>query len=294
MPIDVRDTRMRNVIDEDTLPERVATGFKFAEGPVWHPYEHFLLFSDVAGNRMLQWRAGGGVRTYRDNSGMANGNAYDRVGRLVTCEHATSRVSRTEPDGTITTVVDRYIDSELNSPNDVIVKTNGDIYFTDPDFGRREFFGVPRAADLPFKGVYRIDAKENISLLVDDFDQPNGLCFSSDETRLFVNDTSRMHIRCFPVLPDGLLGEGWVWATMKSDADGAPDGMKLDSQGNLFCCGPGGIHVFDPVGICLGVIGTPEVAANFTWGDDDLRSLFVCASTGLYRFRVKYPGLPSF
>jgi gluconolactonase len=175
-----------------------------------------------------------------------------------------------------------------------VVKTDGSIYFTDPTFGRNEYYGIPRDSELSFRGVYRIDSTGKLSLLVDDFAQPNGLCFSLDERLLFVNDTERMHIRVFPLLPNGLLGDGSVWGVTEGDGEGAPDGMKIDSEGNLYCCGQGGIHVFDPEAVCLGVIRTPEVSANFTWGDEDLRSFFICASTGLYRIRVKIPGVPSF
>jgi gluconolactonase len=285
---------MRHIVGDDVSLEQVAGGFEFIEGPVWHPREDFLIFSDIAGDRMLRWSADQGISTFRMPSGMANGNAYDQSGRLITCEHATSRVSQTDLNGAITTLADRYEGSALNSPNDVVVKTDGSIYFTDPTFGRNEYFGVPRDSELSFRGVYRIDPTGELSLLVDDFAQPNGLCFSLDEGLLFVNDTERMHIRVFPLLPNGLLGDGSVWGVTEGDGEGAPDGMKIDSEGNLYCCGQGGIHVFDPEAVCLGVIRTPEVSANFTWGGEDLRSLFICASSGLYRIPVKIPGVPSF
>jgi gluconolactonase len=285
---------MRHIVGDDVSLEQVAGGFEFIEGPVWHPREDFLIFSDIAGDRMLRWSADQGISTFRMPSGMANGNAYDQSGRLITCEHATSRVSQTDLNGVITTLADRYEGSALNSPNDVVVKTDGSIYFTDPTFGRNEYFGVPRDSELSFRGVYRIDPTGELSLLVDDFAQPNGLCFSLDEGLLFVNDTERMHIRVFPLLPNGLLGDGSVWGVTEGDGEGAPDGMKIDSEGNLYCCGQGGIHVFDPEAVCLGVIRTPEVSANFTWGGEDLRSLFICASSGLYRIPVKIPGVPSF
>ena len=155
--------------------------------------------------------------------------------------------------------------------------------------------GVPRPQELTFQGVYRIEPDGGaLTLLVDDFDRPNGLCFSVDERRLFVNDTNRGHIRVFDVRPNGTLTNGRVWAETQGEGKGAPDGMKIDSEGHLYCTGPGGIHVFDPEATCLGVIRVPENAANFTWGDDDLRSLFIAASTSLYRVRVKVPGRPVF
>ncbi len=158
-----------------------------------------------------------------------------------------------------------------------------------------EYYGVPREPELAFRGVYRIDPKSGeLKLLVDDFDQPNGLCFSLDEKRLFVNDTMRQHIRVFDVTADGTLANGRVWAETTGEGEGGPDGMKIDSQGNLYSCGPGGIHVFDPNGVSLGVIRMPEHTANFTWGGDDFRTLFITASSSLYRTRVTVPGRPVF
>jgi gluconolactonase len=209
----------------------------------------------------------------------------------VTCEHATSRVSRTEHDGSITVLASHHGDKELNSPNDIIVKQDGAIYFSDPSYGRLEYFGVLREPELDFQGVYRIAPEDNaLTLLVDDFAQPNGLCFSLDETRLFVNDTDRGHIREFDVAPDGSIANSRIWAETVGEGPGAPDGLKIDSAENLYCSGPGGVHVFAPDGTCLGVILTPEVTANFTWGDSDMCSLFLTSSTSLYRIRVKVPG----
>jgi gluconolactonase len=154
---------------------------------------------------------------------------------------------------------------------------------------------VPRPQDLSFQGVYRVDPDgSNLTLLVDDFAQPNGLCFSLDESRLFVNDTERQHIRVFAISPQGELTGGAVWAETKGEAPGAPDGMKIDSCGNVYCCGPGGIHVFDPSGHMLGLIRTPEPTANFAFGDEDLKSLYITASSSLHRLRVRVPGLRLF
>jgi gluconolactonase len=169
---------------------------------------------------------------------------------------------------------------------------DGGIYFSDPPYGRAEHYGVPRPQELTFQGVYRVgpDPRSPV-LLADDFDRPNGLCFSLDGRRLFVNDTARKHIRVFEVAEDGTLRGGRVWAETKGEGAGAPDGMKLDSAGNVYCCGPGGIHVFEPSGTALGVIRVPEYTANMAWGDPDLRSLFITASTSVYRIRVQVPGL---
>jgi gluconolactonase len=275
--------------------ERIATGFGFTEGPVWHPGERTLIFSDIPGNRMHRWTDAHGTTTFRVPSNMANGNAYDRQGRLVTCEHATSRVTRTEHDGTVAVLASHHEGRQLNSPNDVVVRSDGSIFFTDPTAGRREFYGIAREPELGFRGVYRIAPDGRLCLLVDDFDQPNGLCFSSDERRLFVNDSPRRHIRVFDVSSDGELTSGVVWAEVGgAQGDRVPDGMKIDSEGNVWCAGPGGIHVFAPDATRAGVVSFPEDVANFTWGDDDMCSLFATASTSVYRVRVTIPGLRAF
>jgi gluconolactonase len=226
---------------------------------------------------------------------MANGNTFDREGRLLSCEHATSRVTRMKRNGTLEVLATDYLGKELNSPNDIVVSRVNSIYFTDPNYGRRAYFGVARAPELSIQGVYRIDGDgPRLTLLVDDFLQPNGLCFSLDGWRMFVNDTERQHIRVFNVGPTGDLTGGVVWAKTVGEGPGAPDGMKIDSRGNVYCCGPGGIHVFDPSSNSLGVIPTPEPCANFAFGDDDLRTLFIAASSSLYRMRVRVPGLRVF
>jgi gluconolactonase len=295
MAIEIRDVLFRKVVGEAVALERLGTGFAFTEGPIWHPRERHLTFSDMTGDHMRRWTAAGGVKTFRQPSNKANGNTYDRAGRMLTCEHATSRVTRTEPDGTIAVLATHYRGKQLNSPNDIVVKGDGWIYFTDPTYGRMPYYGVERAPELDFRGVYRVEPDgSGLTVLADDFAQPNGLCFSRDETRLFVNDTERGHIRAFDVRADGLLSGGAVWAEVKGNGSGAPDGMKIDRDGNLYCCGPGGLHVFAPDARALGVIETPEVVANFTWGEDDLKSIFLTASTSLYRTRTKTPGVALF
>lgn len=295
MTIEVRNSRLADIVAVDGETEKVAGGFAFTEGPLWHPYEHFLLFSDIPGDRIHRLSLVDGVTTFRAPSGMANGNTFDGSGRLISCEHATSRVTRMDHDGSVVTLADRYDGRQLNSPNDVVVGEDGSIYFTDPTYGRQDIsVGVAREPELPFQGVYRIHPDGALDLLADDFAQPNGLCFSLDGRQLFVNDTDRMHIRVFPVLPDGGLGASTIWAELAGDGMGAPDGMKVDTAGNLFCVGPGGVHVFDPDGSCLGVLRVPEHPANFTWGDPDLRSVYICASTSLYRVRVQIPGCAAF
>lgn len=275
--------------------EKLATGFLFTEGPVWHQRGRFLLFSDMPGDHLRRWSAAEGISTFRKPCHMSNGLTYDRQGRLLTCEHASSRVTRTEPDGRIVTVASHFGGKELNSPNDIVCRSDGAVFFTDPPYGRAKYYGLERPQELAFQGVYRVGSDPvHPELLADDFDRPNGLCFSLDERRLFVNDTARKHIRVFEMTPGGGLTGGRVWAETRGDAPGAPDGMKLDGAGNVYCCGPGGIHVFDPDGRLLEILEVPEYAANFAWGDEDLRSLYVTASTSLYRVRRETPGLPVF
>jgi gluconolactonase len=296
MSVEIRDPAFTEVVGGADLPlELVADGFEFTEGPIWHPYEKHLTFSDIPNNQMRRWTPDGTVTMFRNPSNKANGNTYDRQGRMLTCEHATSRVTRTAADGTVTVLASHYNGQELNSPNDIVVKSDGHIYFTDPTYGRMTYYGVVRPTQLNYQGVYRMDEDGgNLTLLAADFQQPNGLCFSLDEHRLFVNDTDRMHVRVFDVRSDGRLAGGSVWAELTGEGQGGPDGMKIDSAGNLYCCGPGGVHVFAPDAHCLGVIRVPEVVANFTWGEDDMQSLFLTASGSLYRARVRTAGVPLF
>jgi len=292
--VSIRDPRFEQIVGPGVEFERIATGCLFTEGPLWHSREHYLLWSDMPGDHLRRWSARDGVSTYRKPCNMSNGLTWDRQGRLLACEHASSQVTRTEGDGRISPLATHYQGKRLNSPNDIVCATDGGIYFSDPPYGRAKFYGVPRDQELSFQGVYRAgsDPKSPI-LLVDDFDRPNGLCFALDGRRLFINDTARKHIRVFDVKADGTLSGGRVWAETVGEGAGAPDGMKIDSSGHVYCCGPGGIHVFDTEGVCLGVILTPEHAANFAWGDSDYRSLYITASTSVYRIRVMVPGLPA-
>ena len=292
---EIRDGRFRQVIGANVELERVATGFQFLEGPVWHPYERFLIYSDILGDCIYRWSPEDGVTVFRRPGHMANGNTLDQQGRLLTCEHATSRVTRTGHDGQTEVLASHYGNKELNSPNDIVVKRDGTIVFTDPNSGRGPRFGIARVQELPFQGLFRLDPADNsLVLLADDFSKPNGLCFSLDEKHLFVNDTDRGHIRMFDVQPDDTLANDRVWATLTGEGIGVADGMKIDQEGNLYCAGPGGIHLFDAGANCLGVIRMPEHTTNLAWGDDDLHSLYVTAATSLYRLRIKTQGLPAF
>lgn len=290
LDLEVRDDRLLDLFDRNEEIITVSAGFQFTEGAMWNPAGKYLVFSDIAGNRMYRLDPPGRVSVYRDPSNKANGNYYDRQLRLVTCEHATSRVVRQEADGSVVTLQSHYDGEELNSPNDIIVCHDGRVVFTDPIYGRREFFGVPREQPQPVCGVYTfMPGEEKAVLLTGDFDQPNGLCVSPDERLLYVNDTVRMNIRRFTFDRDAVR-DGTVFATVQGEGDGAPDGMKIDEAGHIVCTGPGGLHFFTPEGVCLGVLRTPARVANFTWGDEDLRTLYLCAGSSLLSLRMRVGG----
>ncbi len=291
----VLDDAFEKLVDPNEKLTPVAPGFRFLEGPAWHHVDQILYFSDIPGNAIYRLDKSGSVTMFRPNSYLANGNTLDRRGRLITCEHGTSRVSRTETDGSYQVLASRYEGKGLNSPNDIVVKSDGAIYFTDPNPGRMPRVGIPRAQELPFQGVYRLEPEAGkLTLLVGYLLKPNGLCFDLDEAFLYVNDTDTGKIHRFPVKPDGATGEGEVWAVLEGKGKGVADGMKFDSAGNLYCCGPDGIHVYDRSARCIGKILTPEVCANFTWGGDDFRTLFMAATSTLYSLRVRCPGRPLF
>lgn len=268
--------------------EKVATGFRFTEGPVWDRIGKLLLFSDIPANQIRKWESGDTTTVFREPSGNSNGLTYDKQGRLIACEHGNRRVSRTEPDGRITVLADRFEGKRLNSPNDVVVKSGGSVYFTDPPYGVG-----PESRELDFQGVYRIKPEGGLDLLVKDFAMPNGLAFSPDEKRLYIGDSSQhRHIRVFDVKPDGTLENGRVFADLSDPKPGAPDGMKVDTEGRLFSTGPGGVWVFAPDGTHLGTIATPEGPANCAWGESGWRTLFITAGTSVYRIRLKAAGVP--
>jgi gluconolactonase len=290
--LEIRDGRLTGIVGTQAEFERIATGCLFTEGPLWHPQGEYLLWSDMPGDHLRRWSKLDGVTTFRQPCNKSNGLTWDRQGRLLACEHASSQVTRTETDGRITPLATHHEGQQLNSPNDIVCAQDGGIYFTDPPYGRAEFYGVKRPQELSFQGVYRVGADpRKPTLLADDFERPNGLCFSLDGRRLFINDTARQHIRVFDVRPNGTLAGGALWAETRGEGKGAPDGMKLDSAGNVYCCGPGGIHVFSPEAVDLGVIQGPEYTANFAWGEADLRALFITASTSVYKIRTVIPGL---
>ncbi len=289
------DECFRVLIVADATFETLAEGFRFTEGPTWHPVHRHVTFTDIPSSCIHRWHAGSGeTEVLRDPSFMTNGTCYDRQGRLLMCEHESSRVTRLEDDGGITVLADNWEGQELNSPNDIVVDAHDAIWFTDPLYGREAATGVVRDPGLPFRGLFRINADGSLDLIDDDYDGPNGLCFSPDRRRLYVNDSERQHVRVYEIDDAGQASGGGVFAeTLDDDGSlgyGSPDGMKIDRAGNVWCAGPGGIHVFDPTAALLGVVLTPQFPANFCFGGDDMCSLFVAAGTTFVRLPVVCPG----
>jgi gluconolactonase len=283
--MDNKDT-LQAIRDGNAQVEKVASGFEFTEGPVWHPHG-FLLFSDIPANTIYEWTPNQQSKIFRRPSANANGNTLDREGRLITAEHSNRRVSRTEKDGAVVTLASRLESKRLNSPNDLVVKSDGSIYFTDPTYGIK-----PEQKELGFSGVYRIAPDGTLTLLVTDFVAPNGIAFSPDEKKLYVNDSEQSHMRVFDVKPDGTLENGRIFAELKdSSQQGVPDGMKVDKEGNVYSTGPGGVWVFSSSGNLLGKIEVPETAANLAWGESDYKTLYITASNSLYRIRLKIAGM---
>lgn len=287
------DWLLHELIDSDSGLEVLADGFQYTEGPVWDAARNRLIFSDIPGNSMWSWSDLHGLRPYRIPSKMANGNLICRDGSLISCEQATSRLVREGTDGSLNIIADRWNGCELNSPNDLVERSDGLIYFTDPTYGRQSFAGVERPIPLPFRGLFRLDpASGDLTLMAKDFIQPNGLCFSPDQRYLFVNDSEAFHIRRFVVNSDGNLSGGDCWVKTVGTGFGSPDGMKTDHAGNVFCCAQGGIQVFSPDAVFLGTIRTPEEAGNLAFGAAGFDSLFITASTRLLRARLKSPAFP--
>ena len=291
---DVRRREFTSFVDPDALVRQIGSGFEFTEGPIWHPTENYLLFSDMPGDVRRRWDEAGGVREVMRPANKCNGMTYDADLNLVICEHATSSLVRLSPDGRREVLASHFEGKELNSPNDVCVRSDGTIYFTDPWFGRMPVYGVERPRELGWQGVFRVSPAGKLDLVVDkrQFDQPNGLCFSPDESKLYINDTTRTLIRVFDVAPDGSLSHGRLFAQgiQSSREAGVPDGMKCDAKGNVWVTAPGGIRVYSPRGAQLGTVRIPEMPANLHWGGEGWRTLFVCATTSVYAVETKVGG----
>ncbi|HEU5220214.1 MAG TPA: SMP-30/gluconolactonase/LRE family protein [Gemmatimonadales bacterium] len=303
--VDRKSEALDALVPRDAVMEKLAGGFGFVEGPVWVAEGNYLLFSDPNNNVIYRWNPDGQVSVYRTKSGYAgvdiseykqpgsNGLAIDGEGRLTIDQHGNRQVLRVERNGSLTVLADRFEGRRLNSPNDLVYKSDGALYFTDPPFGLPLGF-VDQRKETPFSGVYR--ARDGVvTRLVTDLSGPNGLAFSPDEKFLYVDnwDPARKVIMRYPVNADGALGAGSVFfdITGSVPGDDAWDGLKVDVAGNLYAAGPEGIYVLDPSGKHLGTIHTPEHVANFAWGDGDRKSLYITASTGLYRLRMGLAGI---
>jgi gluconolactonase len=307
-PIRRIDPAFDKLVSPNAKVEKVADGFQFVEGPVWFRPGAYLLFSDIPGNVILQWSPSGGKMVFRDHIFAdsfppgkqvgTNGLTLDKLGRIIAAEHGNRRISRIGRDGKLTVLADRYEGKRFNSPNDVVVKRNQDIYFTDPPFGLlNPGQGLEDALKSPlrelnFNGVFRITPEGKVDAVVKDLALPNGLAFSPDEKLLYVANSAGKTWSVYDVKPDGTLAGGRIFFDAgKETGEGVPDGMKVDTAGNVWAAGPGGILVISPRAKLLGVIQFPEVPANCAWGDADGKTLYVTARTGLYRIKTNIAGI---
>src|SRR5436305_7686319 len=285
-------SEFETLIDPYAPVGQVGTGFDFTEGPIWHPVDHYLLFSDMPGDVRRRWDPRRGVVEAKRPSNKCNGMPSDAELNLIVCEHATSSLIRELPDGRPEVLASQFQGQELNSPNAVCVHSSGAIYFSDPWYGRMPVYGIERPRQLGFQGVYRLaPGGGEPKLLVDRylFDQPNGLCFSPDERQLYVNDTTQALIRVFEVEDDGSISNPRVFASgIRSELEpGVPDGMKCDQRGNIWVTAPGGVWVYSASGDLLGKVRLPELVANLAWGGPDFRTLYLTATHSVYAIPTK-------
>lgn len=298
MPHTVVDPRFTALMDANAPVVQLGSGFTFTEGPLWHPVEKHLLFSDMPADVRRKWTPDGRVAEVMRPSNKGNGMTYDGDLNLLVCEHSTSSVARFRPDGKREVMASHFEGRELNSPNDICVRSDGAVFFTDPTYGRMDHYGVKRPLQQGFQGVYMLPPGHrpgDEAVLVSDrymFSQPNGLCFSPCEKFLWVNDTDQANIRMFDVGGDGRLRNARIFASGISDAlkPGRPDGMKADRDGNIWVTAPGGVWVYSFDGLLLGKVEAPEMVANLHWGGDNWDTLFLCACTGLYSVQTKTRG----
>lgn len=297
------DPRLDEIVPRGAKLERIAEGISWAEGPVWDRTAGYLLFSDVPNNSILKWEANKGLSLFRKPSGYSgrapfagrepgsNGLTFDREGRLVFCQHGDRRVVRLEKDGSVTALADRYEGKRFNSPNDLVFKSNGDLYFTDPPFGLPKAFDDP-AKELPFQGVYRLGRDGRVALLSKEVKAPNGVGFSPDESRLYVADSDRALWFVFDVQADGTLGPARVFfdgTELAKERPGVADSLKVDIHGNVFGAAPGGIWIFSPEGKLLGRFELGAPTGNCAWGEDG-STLFIASNHFLYRIRLTTKG----
>jgi gluconolactonase len=284
---EVRDEAgFKKIVPAGAKLERLATGMKFTEGPVWLAESGgCLVFSDIPSDELKKWTAKDGLTVFRKPSFNANGNTVNRAGRLITCEHSGRRVSLLNRKGVLRTLVDRYDGRKFNSPNDVVVKSDGTVWFTDPPYG------LPKGEAKEQEGnyVYRFEPKtKTITIVVKDFDMPNGLCFSPDETKLYIADSGKPHhLRVFEVKADGTLAGGEVFCQIDK---GVPDGIRCDAQGRIFSSAGDGVHIFAADGKLIGKILVPETPANLCFGGADGQTLFITAQTSLYSIPLLVKG----
>ncbi|MCP4562241.1 MAG: SMP-30/gluconolactonase/LRE family protein [Bosea sp.] len=298
--VEVLDPRFHRIVPGSARMERLWTGARWSEGPAWFPAHQTLVWSDIPNNRMLRYDAlTGEVGTFRQPARNSNGNTVDRQGRLVTCEHGGRQVTRTEHDGSITVLASHYQGKRLNSPNDVVVKSDGSIWFTDPDYGiLTDYEGDKAESEIGRCNVYRIDPQSGaLTIVADDFVKPNGLAFSPDESALYIADTGASHdpengprhIRKFAVTGDGAkLGASSVFATCTA---GLFDGFRFDVSGRLWTSAADGLHVYDPDGTLIGKVLVPEVVANLCFGGPKRNRLFICGTTSLYALMTHTNGV---
>jgi gluconolactonase len=293
--LEVLDERFRSC-DGDGWTERLFTGCRWTEGPAYFPAGRYLVFSDIPNDRMLRFdEITGAVGVFREPAGYANGHTVDRQGRLISCEHGTRRVTRTEHDGSITVLASHYDGKRLNSPNDVVERSDGSIWFTDPSYGiDSDYEGHKAPSEIGACHVYRIaPGGGEVRIAADDFVRPNGLAFSLDERQLYIVDTRHKHIRVFDVASDGILSGGQVFATCDA---GTFDGIRLDEAGRVWAAAHDGVHCFDSDGTLLGKLRIPEIVSNLTFGGAKRNDLFITATSSVYRLRLKvtggrYPGM---
>jgi len=292
--LEVLDDRFRTV-GGDQWMQRLHTGCRWTEGPAYFPAGRYLVFSDIPNERMLRYdETTGAVGVFREPSGYANGHTVDRNGRLVSCEQGHRRVTRTEHDGSVTVLADRFEGKRFNSPNDVVERADGSIWFTDPSYGiDSDYEGNKAPSEIGACHVYRIDAAGGVRIVADDFERPNGLAFSPDERAIYIADTRREHIRRFDAAADGTLTGGEIFATCDA---GSFDGLRLDDAGRVWAAAHDGLHCFDPDGTLIGKLLVPEIVANFTFGGPKRNQLYITASTSLYGIRMtigaaRYPAL---
>ncbi|WP_031158323.1 SMP-30/gluconolactonase/LRE family protein [Streptosporangium roseum] len=274
----------------DDRVERLHTGCRWAEGPVYFPAGRFLVWSDIPNDRMLRWdEMTGAVGPFRQPAGYTNGHTVDREGRLVSCEQGNRRVTRTEHDGSVTVIADRWEGRRLNSPNDVVVKSDGSIWFTDPSYGiDTDYEGHRAESEIGACHVYRVDpAAGEVRAVAEDFVRPNGLAFSTDESTLYIVDTRINHIRAFGVNEDGTLSGGQVLATCDS---GVFDGIRVDTAGRIWAAAGDGVHCFDPDGTLIGKIHIPEAVSNLCFGGLKRNQLFVTATASVYTIMLTVNG----